>query len=53
MVLNHQGADEEGRLIYKGTYTPKYNGHYLYGIRALPYCPDLDNLLDTRLIQWG
>ncbi|MGI6075629.1 MAG: alpha-glucan family phosphorylase [Pyramidobacter sp.] len=52
-VLTLQGTDKDGQLIYRGTYTPQYNGHYLYGIRALPYSPDLDDLFDTRLIQWG
>ena len=53
LVLTQKGSDEHGRLIYTGAYTPQHNGHYLYGIRALAYSPDLDDLLDTRLIQWG
>ncbi len=47
------GTDEQGRLIYTGTYIPMHNGHYIYGIRALPYSPDLSNPFDTHLIQWG
>ena len=53
LVLSRTGKDDSGALIYEGTYVPGNNGHFLYGIRALPYSPDLDNLFDTHVVQWG
>ncbi len=53
VTLKFTGTDEQARLIYTGVYAPSNNGHYLYGIRALPCSPDLDGPFDTHLIQWG
>lgn len=53
LALTCTGGDDQGRLVYRGAYTPTHNGRYLYGLRVLAYSPDLDNLFDTGLIQWG
>ena len=53
LALSCTGSDDQGRLVYQGAYTPTHNGRYLYGLRVLAYSPDLDNLFDTGLIQWG
>ncbi|MBR1896724.1 MAG: alpha-glucan family phosphorylase [Pyramidobacter sp.] len=47
------GADERGHLTYTVTYTPSHNGHYLYGVRVMPWRDGLDNPLDSGMIQWG
>ena len=51
--LTCTGTDDQGRLIYSGSYTPAHNGHYLYGVRVLPWREGLDSVLDSGLIQWG
>ena len=47
------GTDERGHLTYTVTYTPSHNGHYLYGVRVMPWRDGLDNPLDSGMIQWG
>lgn len=47
------GEGEKGRLIYTGSFTPSHNGHYLYGVRVLPWREGLDSVLDSGMIQWG
>ena len=48
-----EAFDDQGRLVYEGSYTPSHNGHYLYGVRVLPWCEGLDNPLATGMVQWG
>ncbi len=51
--LTFSGSDDNGRLIYTGSYTPSRNGHFLYGVRVLPWREGLDSVLDSGMIQWG
>jgi len=51
--LTCTGRNDQGKLIYSGSYTPSHNGHYLYGVRVLPWREGLDSVLDSGLIQWG
>lgn len=53
VVLERTGKTEKNALVYEGTYIPNHNGHFLYGIRAIPYSTDLECLFDTHVVQWG
>jgi len=51
LELMEEGRD--GILTYGLTYEVKMNGPYQYGIRIMPYHPELDSLLETGLVIWG
>ncbi|MCE5262530.1 MAG: alpha-glucan family phosphorylase [Deltaproteobacteria bacterium] len=51
--LRPDGKDAAGALTYSGTYTVRKNGAYAYGIRVLPYHPDLAVKQETGLVYWG
>ncbi len=44
---------DTGRIIYHAEFTVKENGHHSYGVRAVPYCAELESTLDTRLVLWA
>lgn len=47
------GTDEHDRLVWTGSYTPMHNGHYLYGVRVMPWMEGLTNAFDSGMVQWG
>ncbi|MGV8081542.1 MAG: alpha-glucan family phosphorylase [Syntrophales bacterium] len=46
-------VEKDGVLIFSGEYTVRANGTYSYGIRVLPFHPQLATLQETGLILWG
>jgi phosphorylase/glycogen(starch) synthase len=52
LVLDDR-ATKEGILTFAGAYTVPQNGAYAYGIRVLPYHPNLATKQETRLVYWG
>ncbi len=53
MPLAFKDFLETGRIVYHGEFVVKENGHHTYGVRAVPYCCDLESTLDTRLVLWA
>jgi phosphorylase/glycogen(starch) synthase len=51
--LHADGKDADGSLIFSTSYTVRKNGAYAYGIRVLPYHPDLAAKQETGLVYWG
>ncbi len=46
-------AQENGTWMYKGSFRPERNGHYVYGVRGLPHHPDLANRFEMGLVRWA
>jgi len=51
--LRPVGKDADGVLTFSVSYTVRQNGAYAYGIRVLPYHPDLAVKQETGLVYWG
>jgi len=51
--LRPDGKDADGTLTFSASYTVRKNGAYAYGIRVLPYHPDLAAKQETGLVYWG
>lgn len=51
--LTPKPDNENGDLIYSGTYIAAHNGRYAYGIRLMPVTEGLSSPLDSNLILWG
>jgi phosphorylase/glycogen(starch) synthase len=51
--LRPDGKDADGVLTFSVSYTVRQNGAYAYGIRVLPYHPDLAAKQETGLVYWG
>jgi phosphorylase/glycogen(starch) synthase len=47
------GPAQAGILTFSGTYTVPQNGAYAYGVRVLPYHPNLATKQETGLVYWG
>jgi phosphorylase/glycogen(starch) synthase len=45
--------EKDGTLSFSATYAVKQNGAYTYGIRVLPFHPNLAAKQETRLVYWG
>ena len=45
---------QDGTLLsYSGAYTVERSGKMNYGVRVLPYHPDVENIYDLNLMYWG
>ncbi len=53
ITLKIVDVEKDGVLIFSGEYTVRANGTYSYGIRVLPFHPQLATLQETGLILWG
>jgi phosphorylase/glycogen(starch) synthase len=51
LAMNSRASD--GILTFSVSYTVRQNGAYSYGIRALPYHPNLATKQETNLVYWG
>lgn len=51
LTLIEERAD--GVLTYSVSYTIKGNGPYQYGVRVMPFHPQLDSIFESGLILWG
>ena len=52
--LEPRAADHgEDGMNYSATYIPTHNGHYRYGIRAMPVHKGQASPLETGLVLWG
>jgi phosphorylase/glycogen(starch) synthase len=51
--LRPDGKDADGTLTFSVSYTVRNNGAYAYGIRVLPYHPNLATKQETGLVYWG
>ncbi|HOI72829.1 MAG TPA: alpha-glucan family phosphorylase [Syntrophales bacterium] len=46
-------VEKSGMLVFSGEYTVRENGMFSYGIRVLPFHPQLATLQEMGLILWG
>ena len=46
-------SEENGSLLYQGSYLPQSNGPHVFGVRIMPTTKDLASLFDTGLVLWG
>jgi len=46
-------VEKNGMLVFSGEYTVRENGMFSYGIRVLPFHPQLATLQEMGLILWG
>jgi glycogen phosphorylase/synthase len=53
VALRPDGKDAGGALRFSTSYTVRQNGAYAYGIRVLPYHPNLAVKQETGLVYWG
>ncbi len=51
--LDYKEKNENGKLLYTGEFSVAENGRHSFGVRAVPYHPDLPSSLDTRLVIWA
>jgi phosphorylase/glycogen(starch) synthase len=51
--LRPDGKDADGVLTFSASYTVRQNGAYAYGIRVLPFHPNLATKQETGLVYWG
>ncbi len=51
--LHNVRSEEDGALVYAGSYSPTRNGYHAYGVRVLPVTQGLASPLDTGLALWG
>jgi phosphorylase/glycogen(starch) synthase len=51
--LRPAGKDADGVLTFSVSYTVRKNGAYAYGIRILPFHPNLATKQETGLVYWG
>jgi phosphorylase/glycogen(starch) synthase len=51
--LRPDGKDADGTLTFSASYTVRKNGAYAYGIRVLPFHPNLATKQETGLVYWG
>jgi phosphorylase/glycogen(starch) synthase len=51
--LRPDGKDADGTLTFSASYTVRQNGAYAYGIRVLPFHPNLAAKQETGLVYWG
>ena len=51
--LNLVRAEEDGALVYTGSYSPTRNGYHAYGVRVMPVTEGLASPLETGLVLWG
>ena len=51
MTLDH--TDAEGVHHYVGAFAPDHTGALIYGVRVLPYHPDMLNKHDMALAVWA
>ncbi|MDO8943456.1 MAG: hypothetical protein Q7U75_09750, partial [Desulfobacterales bacterium] len=51
--LHADGRDADGCLVFSASYTVRMNGAYAYGIRVVPYHPNLAAKQETGLVYWG
>jgi hypothetical protein len=54
-VILAYGEEKDGLLIYTGKYRAEHSGKFGYGIRVVPYHPELDecDIKDINAISWG
>ena len=48
-----QKVQEDGTWVYQGAFQTSHNGHYVYGVRAMPKNPALANPFETGLVRWA
>jgi len=53
VVLQPDGKNADGTLTFSASYTVRQNGAHAYGIRVLPYHPNLAVKQETGLVYWG
>jgi len=46
-------TEKENILKYKCSYKAQRSGKFNYGIRILPYYPDIDDIIDVNLVFWA
>lgn len=51
--LNNVRVEEDGTLVYAGSYSPTRNGYHAYGVRVMPVTEGLASPLETGLVLWG
>ncbi|HEQ72429.1 MAG TPA: alpha-glucan family phosphorylase, partial [Spirochaetia bacterium] len=48
-----QTEETDASILYIGKFIARKSGKFNYGIRMLPFHPDLDDLKDLNLVFWG
>lgn len=46
-------SENDGGLVYAGTYIATHNGRYAYGIRLMPVTQGMISPLDSNQVLWG
>ncbi len=46
-------TEKDNNAFYKCSYKADKSGKFNYGVRVLPYHPEVDNIIDINLIYWG
>jgi phosphorylase/glycogen(starch) synthase len=53
LPLKLERREENGLLTFAVSYRVRQNGAYAYGVRLLPYHPNLATKQETNLVYWG
>ncbi len=52
-VLDLELKEENGELLYEGSFVTENNGRYAYGIRVIPITQGIESSLESGFVLWG
>jgi len=53
LIAMEQTAETENEITYQGRFVAQKSGKFNYGIRIMPYHPEVDDITDLNLVFWG